>query len=50
MRHTRYKRRPLEDGADEVLKHVGRLWGFDVILEEVDDTGRVVKEREWVPG
>jgi spore cortex formation protein SpoVR/YcgB (stage V sporulation) len=50
LRHVRYKRRPLEDGADEVLKHVGRLWGFDVILEEVDETGRVVKEREWAPG
>jgi len=31
---------PLAAGHDEVLKHMYRLWGFDVILEELTETGR----------
>jgi len=32
-----------------VLKHVARLWGFDVRLETVDESGTVtgVRERKW---
>ena len=45
LRHTQHNRRPLHDDAGEVLKHVGRLWGFRVALESVDDTGNVV--RRW---
>ena len=42
LRHTMHERRPLESGnAEEVLKHVARLWGFDVRLESVDDSGHV---------
>ena len=35
LRHTRHQRRPLHDSADEVLRHVHRLWGFPVHLEAV---------------
>ena len=37
------------DQTDEVLKHVARLWGFDVRLETVDEHGAVsnVRERKW---
>jgi stage V sporulation protein R len=41
LRHFRYNRRPLADGMDEMLRHVRRLWGFDVRLESVDEEGRV---------
>jgi len=41
LRHTRHHNRPLHDGAQEVLKHVARLWGFGVNLESVDAYGDV---------
>ncbi|WP_255521357.1 SpoVR family protein [Chromobacterium sp. ASV23] len=42
LRHTMHNRRPLEEqSAQEVLKHVCRLWGFDVRLESVDGNGEV---------
>ena len=41
LRHTRHNNRPLHDGAQEVLKHVARLWGFGVNLESVDSYGDV---------
>ncbi|MDN2481590.1 SpoVR family protein [Vibrio agarivorans] len=40
LQHVPHNRVPLDKGHDEVLKHLYRLWGFDVILEEVKDTGR----------
>ena len=43
LRHTRDRNRPLHDGSQEVLKHMARLWGFDVHLESVDDKGNVVQ-------
>jgi spore cortex formation protein SpoVR/YcgB (stage V sporulation) len=46
LRHTRHGRRPLDDSADELLRHMARLWGFDVRLEEVDDKGRLQRLRE----
>jgi stage V sporulation protein R len=45
LRHTQRNGVPLNDGADEVLKHVARLWGFDVHLESVDAQGQV--KRSW---
>jgi stage V sporulation protein R len=42
LRHTQVHRRPLNNQAQEVLKHVARLWGFDVRLETVDPAGHVV--------
>ena len=47
LRHTRVDGIPMADETQEVLRHVHRLWGFDVILESVDD-GEVV-ERYRVP-
>lgn len=42
LRHTMHNRRPLDEAsAREVLKHVARLWGFDVRLESVDADGVV---------
>jgi stage V sporulation protein R len=45
LRHFQHNRRPLHDSAEEVIKHVARLWGFGVQLESVDDAGRVT--RQW---
>ncbi|MEO6362814.1 MAG: SpoVR family protein, partial [Caldimonas sp.] len=41
LRHTRHNNRPLHEGAQEVLKHVARLWGFGVNLESVDSYGDI---------
>jgi spore cortex formation protein SpoVR/YcgB (stage V sporulation) len=42
LRHFRYRRRPLDDeSAEEIVKHIRRLWGFRVRLESVDEHGRV---------
>ena len=46
LRHTQYQRRPLNQQTDEVLKHVARLWGFDVILETVSAQGVVLETQE----
>ena len=47
LRHSMFQRRPLEaNSTDEVLKHVARLWGFDVRLESVDEDGRVCQTFE----
>ncbi len=35
-----HDRIPLAKNYPEVLKHLHRLWGFDVILEELTDSGR----------
>lgn len=50
LRNAIYRGRPLDEReADEVLRHLGRLWGFQVRLESIDDTGRVESTREWRP-
>jgi stage V sporulation protein R len=46
LRHTQYMRRPLNQNTQEVLKHVARLWGFDVKLETVDPQGNVLSTME----
>jgi stage V sporulation protein R len=43
LRHFQHKDRPLHEGAQEVLKHVARLWGFGVQLESVNAAGDVTK-------
>ncbi|GAA4340978.1 SpoVR family protein [Variovorax defluvii] len=48
LRHTQHNNRPLHDDAQEVLKHVARLWGFDVHLESIDSQGRITHRK--VPG
>ena len=45
LRHTQHNDRPLHEGAQEVVKHVARLWGFGVHLESVDAKGDV--KRTW---
>ncbi len=42
LRHTQFQRRPLNQQADEVLKHVTRLWGFDVHLETIAPDGKLI--------
>ena len=38
LRHYQHESRPLETGStDELLKHIHRLWQFDVTLESVAD-------------
>ena len=49
LRHTRHNDRPLNDDAEEVLKHVARLWGFSVRLESVDAEGKVQQRLEVTP-
>lgn len=43
LRHTRHNNRPLHEGAQEVLRHAARLWGFGVHLESVDAAGTVLQ-------
>ncbi len=43
LRHFQHNDRPLADGAQEVLKHVARLWGFAVHLESVNGAGDIAK-------
>ena len=45
LRHSLNNGRPLNDDTIEVLKHVARLWGFDVHLESVDADGE--SQRRW---
>ncbi len=37
LRHNQHNRRPLGDSADEVMRHLHRLWGFPVRLESVSN-------------
>jgi len=37
LHHTQFSRKPIDDSAEEVLKHLHRLWGFDVHLHSLDD-------------
>jgi stage V sporulation protein R len=41
LRHIPNNHIPLDGSVDEVLKHLHRLWGFDVSLEQVDEQGEV---------
>lgn len=46
LRHTQFKRRPLNQNTEEVLKHVARLWNFDVHLETVTPDGELLHTTE----
>jgi spore cortex formation protein SpoVR/YcgB (stage V sporulation) len=41
LRYIPYDSIPLADNHQEMLKHLHRLWGFNVSLEQVDDVGIV---------
>lgn len=43
LRHTQHQDRPLGDSAQEVLRHVARLWGFGVHLESVNGAEQVTQ-------
>lgn len=48
LRHDIHRGRPLHDkDTDEVLRHLGRLWGHNVHLESVHADGRLENFREW---
>jgi len=49
LRHTQHHDRLLHDSAEEVLKHVARLWGFPVHLESVDSNGKLSRRWEVAP-
>ena len=44
LRHFMYKNRPLGDSAEEMLRHVARLWGFDVYLESINGDGGIARQ------
>lgn len=48
LRHFQYNRRPLADSLDEVMKHLGRLWGFNVRLETVKENNEVEVTHEQI--
>ena len=41
LRYIPHNRAPLDRGRKEVLKHVHRLWGFDVMLEQQNEDGSI---------
>lgn len=41
LRHTPHNNVPLADGYEEVMRHLHRLWGFDVRLDTLDEKGNV---------
>ena len=47
VQHRRHRNRPLAAEAEEVLKHLARLWGFAVRLETCDEKGKAVGVREF---
>lgn len=50
LRHLQSRGRPLAgDEADQVMKHLGRLWGFRVRLEETAPDGTVLSYRQIEP-
>ena len=49
LRHRQHRGRPLDNEASEVLKHVARLWGFNVRLETVDEKDRLMTTQEQTP-
>jgi spore cortex formation protein SpoVR/YcgB (stage V sporulation) len=46
LRHNQHSRMPLDKSANEVMRHVRRLWGFDVYLETVAKNGTIVQTFE----
>ena len=51
LHHTVVNGRLLEpEGTQPVLQHLADLWGYDVLLREVDHSGAVLKEHAGRPG
>lgn len=49
LRHFMHSGQPLGESTNEVLKHVHRLWGFDVHLESVSPDGNVEAKHHCPP-
>lgn len=47
LRHQRHENKPLGKSTDRMLKHLHRLWGFDVHLQSWD--GETLKEEQHMP-
>ncbi|ATA24076.1 SpoVR family protein [Brenneria goodwinii] len=41
LRYIPHNRAPLDKSSHEVMKHVHRLWGFEVFMEQVNEDGGV---------
>ena len=48
LRHVQNNRQPLSTQADDVLKHMARLWGFTVRLETELENGKVELTNECI--
>lgn len=48
LHHTLHNRRPLHNSVNEMLRHIHRLWGYDVHLHSVEPDGRVVRSYHLV--
>ena len=46
LRHYESHRIPLGETTDEMLRHVARLWGYDVHIESVRDDGSISARRK----
>jgi spore cortex formation protein SpoVR/YcgB (stage V sporulation) len=46
LRHYQHQGKPLANTVHDVLKHFYFLWGFPVILEVLDESGKVIKSFE----
>jgi len=44
LRHFQHNDRPLHESAQEVLRHVSRLWGFGVQLESANAKGEITTQ------
>jgi stage V sporulation protein R len=42
LRHTQYHQMQMDKSIDEVLKHVVRLWGFNVRLETLSESNSII--------
>jgi stage V sporulation protein R len=49
LRYIQRERRPLDDSAEEVIKHIHALWGFPVRLEILKEDGNVELSYECPP-
>jgi stage V sporulation protein R len=49
LRHYMHNNRPLGEDTNEVLKHIHRLWGFDVRLESVTPDDKITRTYHCPP-
>lgn len=49
LRHVPHQRIPLANSRTEVMRHLHRLWGFEVKLDEVDENGDITLLEQCPP-